>query len=213
MASKGKNFLSGISVAIVMTVIEFVQDAYYAGRLPELFVSTPLLFGSWWLCSYCNLVWWSYLIPLALFCIYWHFLFQNEKITDKEANPNWANRDWWWKLDGWEFEEEAARVLRLNGYKTEVTKKTSDGGVDLILYKEGKKYIVQCKHYTSSVGVSVARELNGLRDDFRADGLILIASSGVTKSCQDFIKNKPYFKIWDLEDIIRRGLRPSSHIL
>ena len=103
-----------------------------------------------------------------------------------------------------------ARVFRLNGYKVKVTKKTGDGGIDLLMYKDDKKIIVQCKHYTSPVGVSVVRELNGLKDDFKADELVLVASSGVTKSCKDFIGNKPYFKILDLEDIIRMGLRPYS---
>ena len=59
--------------------------------------------------------------------------------------------------------------------------------------------------------MKVARELNGIKDDLRADKLLLIASSGVTKSCTEFLSNKPYFKVMDLEDIIRIGLRPISH--
>ena len=60
--------------------------------------------------------------------------------------------------------EEAARVFRLNGYKAKVTKKTGDGGIDILMYKNGKKIIAQSKHYTKPVGVSVARELNGIKD-------------------------------------------------
>ena len=209
---KRKSFLLILITTLITLFIVFVKKAYKAGRLVELLISLPLLGVSyyfWYL--WCESIpWWTFFIPISVFSGYWYYLFQNEKITAKSVNPNWADRGWWWKLDGWEFEEEAAKVFRLNGYNVDVTKKTSDGGIDLCMYKDRKKIIAQCKHYTSPVGVSVARELNGLRDDFRADELILIASSGVTKSCKDFIRNKPYFKILDLEDIIRMGLRPYS---
>ena len=212
MSWKRKSFLLILITSAIMLFIAFVKKAYKAGRLVELLISLPLLGASyyfWYL--WCESIpWWTFFIPISVFSGYWYYLFQHEKITAKSVNPNWADRDWWWKLDGWEFEEEAAKVFRLNGYRVEVTKKTSDGGVDLCMHKDRKKIIAQCKHYTSPVGVSVARELNGLRDDFRADELILIASSGVTKSCKDFIRNKSYFKILDLEDIIRMGLRPYS---
>ena len=192
-------------------VMNFIKEAVRAGRTIELLVSGALL-G----CSYFFLFpfmrgtfWWVILIPLGVFSLYWHYLFSHEKITCTKANPNWAIRSWWWQLDGWEFEEETAKIFRLNGYKAEVTRKTADGGIDILMYKDDKKIIVQCKHYSDPVGVSVARELNGLKDDFKADELILVASSGVTKASIDFIRNKPYFKIYNLEDIIRMGLRPS----
>lgn len=38
-----------------------------------------------------------------------------------------------------------------------------DGGVDLVLKKGGRRYLVQCKHWkTWQVGVAVVRELNGV---------------------------------------------------
>lgn len=208
---------SNITLIAILTwvatfIMNFIKRAYRAGRLLELFISIPILVGTYyllWIMS-SDVTWWSLLIPVGIFSIYWYYLFQHEKITNLRADPNWSNRNWWWSLDGWEFEEEVAKVFRLNGYKAEVTRKTADGGIDLLMYKDNKKIIVQCKHYSSEVGVSVVRELNGIKDDFRADELILVASSGVTKGCKDFIRNKPYFKILDLEDIIRLGLRPHS---
>ena len=203
---------TAIFIGFIAFCVKFVKKAYRAGRLVELLFSVPALMGAYvlWGFHYKEVPLWTSLIPILVFSVYWWILFQNEKITSVSANPKWADRDWWWKLDGWEFEEEVAIVFRLNGYKAKVTQKTSDGGIDLLLHKDDKKTIVQCKHYRGPVSVSVARELNGLKDDFKADELILIASSGVTKSCKDFIKNKPYFKILDLEDIIRMGLRPYS---
>lgn len=202
-----------IIAAIISLLIKFVREAYRGGRLIELLISTPILIGVYYLMLLYRSVipGWIFLIPVVGYIFYWCVLFSHEKVTSLEADPNWVNRGWWWKLDGWEFEEEAAKVFRLNGYKAKVTKKTSDGGIDILMYKDKKKIIAQCKHYTSPVAVSVARELNGLKDDFKADELILIASSGVTKACWDFIRNKPYFKILDLEDIIRMGLRPTRY--
>ena len=199
-----------VIIAVLTLIFKFIKRAYEAGRLVGLLVSTSLLIGAyyvWYLCCE-NIAWWTIFIPIGVYSGYWFYIFQHEKITSVRANPLWADREWWWRLDGWEFEEEVAKVFRLNGYKVHVTQKTSDGGIDLLMYKDRKKIIVQCKHYSSPVSVSVARELNGLKDDFRADELILIASSGVTSSCSSFIQNKPYFRILDLEDVIRMGLRP-----
>lgn len=212
MRRRNNAILAAIIITIVTLIGKFIKRAYKAGRLLEFIISVPLLVGAYYLyyTYYESIPWWIAVIPAGVFSAYWFCLLRCEKITSNSANPQWADRKWWWKLDGWEFEEETAKIFRLNGYKVHVTQKTSDGGIDLLMYKNGKKVICQCKHYSSPVSVSVARELNGLKEDFKADELILIASSGVTKSCKDFIQNKPYFKIFNLEDIIRMGLRPYS---
>lgn len=209
--SSSNNFIITITVVLSL-IIAFIVKAYKAGRLMELMISTTILIEAYYLLHVLNwnIPLWGLVIPFVTYCIYWLILFHCEKVTSAEADPNWVDRDWWWELDGWDFEEEVAKVFRLNGYNAKVTKKTGDGGIDILMYKDGKKIIAQCKHYTSPVAVSVARELNGIKEDFKADKLILVASSGVTDSCKDFIKNKPYFKILDLEDIIRMGLRPHS---
>lgn len=194
--------------------LKFIQKAYNAGRLKELLITVPILLGTYFamISLMDRIILWTLPIPLIIFSVYWSWLFSQEKITCEKADSRWADRGWWWTLDGWDFEEETAKIFRLNGYKARVTRRTSDGGVDIIMSKEGKKTIVQCKHYQYPVGVSVARELNGLKDDFGADELIIIASSGVTNSCNEFVANKPYFKIMDLEDVIKMGLRPTYSV-
>ena len=50
------------------------------------------------------------------------------------------------KMNGYEFEEYAARYLKRNGYsKITVTKASRDFGVDLIAKKHRTTYAVQCK--------------------------------------------------------------------
>lgn len=47
-----------------------------------------------------------------------------------------------------EFENSVANIYKALGYKTQVTSKSNDGGKDIIMYKEGKKYLVECKKYS-----------------------------------------------------------------
>lgn len=212
---------AAILVSIMAFVIFFVKKAIKAGRIKELLISTPILILVYYigyvmmneLYKHINISLLAealyFVVPLGIYALYWLYLFSHEKITSLRANLSWANRSWWWDLDGWEFEEEVAKVFRLNGYKVRVTKKTGDGGADIIMYKDDLKYIVQCKHYKNPIPVAFMRELNGIMDDFGADMAIMVASSGATKQAEDFIENKKaYFRILDLEDIIRMGLRP-----
>ena len=207
-----------IIIAIGTFLIAFIQRVIRAGRLPELFISLPFLVLGYYISLNLMIhlevnmlgVAFFYSFPLGVYALYWMWLFSHEKVTSVRANLNWADRSWWWTLDGWEFEEEVARIFRLNGYKAEVTKKTGDGGIDIILYKDNLKYIVQCKHYKNPVAPEPVRALWGVREDFSADKVILVASSGITSQSKKYVKNKPSFIVLTLEDIIRMGLRPHS---
>ena len=207
-------FLIMIMTAIGTAVGWFVRKALKAGKGKELAITSPILIGTYYLMgsnyqSIHDL--WLWLVPITVFSAYWVYLFNQEPpITNPNPNPCWANRNWWWTLDGWSFEEEVAEIFRLNGYLVEVTKKTGDGGVDLILWKDDEKTIVQCKHYTLPINVGFVRELNGVREDYRAQKVIMVASSGCTSQGYQFIKNKPYYTILELDDIIEMGLRPNS---
>lgn len=209
-----------ILVAVMTFIITFIVKAVKKGRLKELLISTLILLSTY-LLTYCTIdslnIYLSFTgalmffgLPISIYAIYWVYLFSHEKITSVKANSNWANKDWWWSLDGWQFEEEVAKVFRLNGYRAEVTKKTGDGGIDLIMYKDGLKYIVQCKHYRNTLPVEPVRALNGVREDFKANILIIVASSGLTKAGYEFIENKPYIEVLTLDDLIAMGLRPQQ---
>lgn len=213
--SLGSLFL--FALGILVGIVLFIRQAAIKGRLPELFISTPILFLAYYLITrpveFINSLdffqFIAYMIcPFLIYLIYWTILLSKEKITSSKANINWADKRWWQTLDGWEFEEEVAKVFELNGFSTHVTKKTGDGGVDIIMYKNNRKFIVQCKHYQSPVEPEPLRALWGVKEDFNADKVILVASSGITLSSKEYIKNKRDFIVYTLEDIIRMGLRP-----
>jgi HJR/Mrr/RecB family endonuclease len=48
------------------------------------------------------------------------------------------------------FEEYMARVFRCAGFDSEVTKRTGDGGKDIILRSNGEIRLVECKRYTTT---------------------------------------------------------------
>lgn len=148
-----------------------------------------------------------YLIPFTVYAIYWSIILTMPFYKKEDTEYHWADTEWWWNLDGWEFEEEVAKVFRKHGYKATVTKKTGDGGADIIMYKDKKKIIVQCKHYVNAVGPEPVRALWGIKGDLRGDEVYLIASSGVTKSAEKFIKSKPVFHVYTLSDIVNLALR------
>lgn len=152
---------------------------------------------------------WSCLISFTAFCVYWGGLFNNSpygqfsKVSIKQNSDNWSEQAWWWSLDGYQFEQEVAKLFILQGYRATVTKGSGDGGVDIILKKDGYKAIVQCKHHQSPLSPEPVRALWGLKDDYNADEVIMVASSGLTSASADFVQNKPAYKVLNLDDIIR----------
>lgn len=68
----------------------------------------------------------------------------------------------------------------------------ADGGVDLVLKKDGETVLVQCKQWkTSKVGVKVIRELYGVVMAEGATRGILISSGSYTQEAQTFARGKP----------------------
>lgn len=62
-------------------------------------------------------------------------------------------------MDGHEFEEFCAVVLRGNGFNNvEVTKSSGDFGIDILAEKEGITYAIQCKCYSDKVGNHAVQE-------------------------------------------------------
>lgn len=77
--------------------------------------------------------------------------------------------------------------------------------VEQITVSDLEKYINSRlgKHYRNPVPPEPIRALWGCREDFQANEVILVASSGITQSGADFISNKPNFRVFNLDDIIK----------
>lgn len=104
-----------------------------------------------------------------------------------------------------QFEQLVGEAFRRQGYSiTETGGNGPDGGVDLILRKDGEKHLVQCKHWRSlKVGVAVIREFFGAMAVEGAAGGFVVTSGRFTKEAQDFASGRniqlidgPVLKQW-----------------
>lgn len=154
----------------------------------------------------------SFVISFVLFIIYWYNRIKNlKKIGNTKNSKYWSDKQFWYGLSGWQFEEEVADVFEKNGYKTEVTQGSRDGGVDIIMEKDGLKYIVQCKRYKGhKVTPEQLRALWGVMDDNKADVAIMVATDGITDMGREFVSNKSNYKVLTLDDIIEMSINHKS---
>lgn len=97
-------------------------------------------------------------------------------------------------MSGTEFELLTEKLLIAMGFQTETTKKSGDGGIDIIAFNKqpllSGKYIIQCKRYSGSVGEPVIRDLYGVVNSERANKGVLITSGSFTKQAQAFAADK-----------------------
>lgn len=61
-------------------------------------------------------------------------------------------------MSGEEFEEYVAELLRFQGYRTQMTPRSGDYGVDIVAAKDGVKTAVQIKRYTKKLDQKPVRE-------------------------------------------------------
>lgn len=94
--------------------------------------------------------------------------------------------DYWNDMNGIEFENAVAELYRQYGYDAYVTQATGDGGVDVILRRDGECVAVQCKHHVNPVGPKDIRELQGVvmtSDEF--DYGIFVSWNGFTPGAME----------------------------
>ena len=102
------------------------------------------------------------------------------------------------KLDPRQFEEVVAEIFRDQGFEVELTKRTRDGGKDIIALSKDKlgfttKYIIECKHYSekNKVGVDVVRGLYGVKNSRSGGNIgIIVTTSTFTSDARKFVKNE-----------------------
>jgi len=94
---------------------------------------------------------------------------------------------------GWqEFEMLVGEAYRRHGYEViERDGGGADGGVDLVLRKDGERFLVQCKQWRARrVGVKIVRELYGVMAAEDAAGGFVVTSGEFTKEASAFAAGK-----------------------
>lgn len=92
-----------------------------------------------------------------------------------------------------DFEVLVGEAFRRDGYALlEAPKSGADGGVDLVVGKDGRRHLVQCKQWRSrSVGAPIIREQFGILTAEGADAAIIITSGSFTPEAGEFARGKP----------------------
>lgn len=96
-------------------------------------------------------------------------------------------------VDWKDFEYLVSEAYRRQGYSVqENTGAGADGGIDLVLNKNGNRLLVQCKNWRSrKVGVTTIRELFGVVTAEDASEGIVVCSGYFTNEAIEFAKGKP----------------------
>lgn len=91
-----------------------------------------------------------------------------------------------------EFEMLVGEAFRRRGFAVaETGGGGADGGVDLLLTKDGEKFLVQCKQWRAfKVGVNVVRELYGVMAAKGAAGGYVVTSGQFTQEAKDFASGR-----------------------
>lgn len=92
-------------------------------------------------------------------------------------------------MTGLEYEHHVARYLTGRGYHgVKVTKGSGDYGVDVIAHRHGKKYAVQCKLYSGSVGLSAVQEAVAGKAMYNCDSAMVVTNSTFTRAAHELAK-------------------------
>lgn len=79
------------------------------------------------------------------------------------------------EMEGHDFEYFCAQLLEERGFiDVEVTRGSGDYGVDILAEKDGVTYAIQCKRYTSPVGVDAIQQVYAGKDYYdRMVGVVM----------------------------------------
>lgn len=114
------------------------------------------------------------------------------------------------KGDGEGYEHYVAYILKqYRGFEeAQVTQLSGDYGADIIAYKDGIKYCIQCKNYDGVVTPDAVREVYAALNYYNADIGMVVTNSTLTKEALELARiNK--IRVWEefgKEDMISGSL-------
>lgn len=165
---------------------------------------------------------WIWFVPLALiagvagyFAWDWHRERHRGRQHERELELHQADEDLFvgrmMQLSPEEFEGFCSRILQGRGYWAEVTKRTGDGGVDIVLRApDGAFGVAQCKRWLNRrVDRPILQKLYGEMVHRGAAFGIVLATCRFTDGARRWARDKE-IELIDVEDLILavRALRP-----
>lgn len=102
-----------------------------------------------------------------------------------------------YEMDCYNFENCSANLLLNNGFNNvKVTQYSGDFGVDIIAYKDDIKYAIQCKKYSSPVGIKAVQEVIGSKTMNNCHVAVVLTNNFFTSSAKELAK-KNNVLLWD----------------
>ncbi len=91
------------------------------------------------------------------------------------------------QLNPYEFEKVIAQLFRDYGYTVHQTRKSADGGKDLVMYKGGETYFVECKRYAKNnkIGRPLVQKLVGACHPTLAKPIFVTTSSFTSEAISE----------------------------
>ncbi|MEQ9010757.1 restriction endonuclease [Algiphilus sp.] len=109
-----------------------------------------------------------------------------------------------------QFEQLVHAAFERDGYSVQSTADGPDGGVDLVLRRNGESFLVQCKQWRASkIGVGVIRELFGVMAARGAVGGFVVGVGEFTKAAREFAEGRNISLVNALEMMERIPEPPS----
>lgn len=147
----------------------------------------------------------EYAINPELDVIYWDY---EPYFDEKELGYIEQIKNTLYDMSSREFEIFISKYFESQGYETKVTKRTRDGGFDIICKKNKPTkliLLVECKHYTegNKVNVQLVRGLYGVHCAEGVNQSILVTTSTFTKPARDFAdEQKTLMQLIDIDDLV-----------
>lgn len=100
-------------------------------------------------------------------------------------------------MEGHDFEYWTADLLRTSGfYNVEVTRGSGDQGVDVLAQKDGIKYAIQCKCYSSNLGNTPIQEVNAGKMFYHCQVAAVITNQYFTQGAKELAEATGVL-LWD----------------
>ena len=104
-------------------------------------------------------------------------------------------------MEGHQFEYFCADVLRKKGFENvEVTQGSGDQGIDIIAFKEGIKYGIQCKCYSDDIGNKAVQEVFSGKTFYNCHVGVVLTNRYFTTSAKE-LAEKNGVLLWDRDKL------------
>lgn len=104
-------------------------------------------------------------------------------------------------MEGHQFEYFCGELLKKNGYSdVEVTRGSGDQGIDILAVKDGIKYGIQCKCYSSNIGNKAVQEAFAGKTFYGCHVAAVLTNRHFTRSAKELAESNGVL-LWDQDKL------------